>query len=96
MLWLLTLLQMLRSLLGRPPRVPTRLTEGEVIASARQALQAGGLLDAGTTLFVSEVARDTAGDVVWTVMTATVGSGAVALVEDRSGEVREARRWGIR
>jgi hypothetical protein len=83
---------LLRSLVGRPaapPRPRCRLTEGEAIEIARQAL------DRDTPLYVQDIVQTEKG-VEWLIGTATIGSGVAIRLSDESGNIVDCRRWGIR
>jgi hypothetical protein len=83
---------LLRSLVGRPaalPRPTCRLTEGEVIEIARQALERD------MPLYVQDVVQTEKG-VEWLIGTAAIGSGVAIRVSDESGKVIDYRPWGIR
>ena len=85
------LVERLRALFGRATvtRPPCRLTDAEALALAREAL--GGRMP----LFVSGVSAAADG-VVWTVGTATIGSGCWVSIDDATDTVLECRRWGVR
>lgn len=86
-----------RDLLGLQPERPlTRLDEAQAIAIAERAL--AGLdqpFDPLPPLTVHAVTQ--AGeDVEWLIATATRGAGATVRISDRTGQVLDARRHGVR
>ena len=82
----------------KPPQPPTRLSQAEVLAlaaAAMQELQIGRGL-AHSYGLVPSLPRLADGRVVWTVSTATIGSGWSVSVDDATGEVGPVKRWGLR
>ena len=80
-----------RLLRGEPsPSLPTRLSEAQAIALAKEAASDHWLRDA---LSIATAPRNASGAVVWSVETAGVGSGLRVEIEDASGRVLERRSY---
>lgn len=69
-----------------PPRVPTRLTEAQVIQLAQQAVGDHWLRSA---LTVAAAERRADGTIVWTVETNGVGSFVRIVLDDATGTILE-------
>jgi hypothetical protein len=87
-----TFIDLLRRLFGRasaPTRPPSRLTEAQAVAIAREVV--------GSTnpLYVQDVVQTDTG-IEWLIGTATVGRGVTIRISDASGKVLESRSWGVR
>ncbi|MGI4746360.1 MAG: hypothetical protein ACRYGI_06925 [Janthinobacterium lividum] len=86
-------MKFLRRILGfSPSRPPTRLTEPEALQIATGALTSSFV---GQNLIVMKVYKKE-DNVLWTLTTATVGSGLSITVNDATSEVMTVAPWGVR
>ncbi len=74
------------------PGLQPRLREDEVLAIAGKAV--GG--DPIDEHFCVEELEEGSGALIWSVGSATVGSGLYVRVDDATGRVVEIKRWGVR
>lgn len=86
------MIELLRRMFGIRSEPPTRMTRDAALAAARAAATAAGLdVDLGMTSIRREGDRT-----IWTVGTATVGSGVSIEIDDATGTAGPVTPWGVR
>ena len=81
-----------------PPHPPARMSPEAVLSLAQAAMRTAGI-GQGVTHSYGLAPSNPAlvdGRIVWTVSTATIGSGWRVTVDDATGETGPVMRWGLR